>query len=88
MIWEANCKVSGNRDRIEPSAYQFRFLGYKGVVVVDRRLKGIKMRLRESQCKFLALNDEEAEFEIARAFDYPNPAYLNRFVALYFLNLG
>ena len=66
MIWEANCKVSGNRDRIEPSAYQFRFLGYKGVVVVDRRLKGIKMRLRESQCKFLALNPSENSGELFR----------------------
>ncbi|KAF8260153.1 RNA dependent RNA polymerase-domain-containing protein [Lactarius quietus] len=78
MIWEAKRNTSGNSDRIEPSAYQFRFLGYKGVVVVDHRLKGIKMRLRQSQLKFLALNNEVAEFEIARAFDCPFPAYLNR----------
>jgi RNA-dependent RNA polymerase len=84
MIWEAKCKASGNRDRVEPSAYQFRFLGYKGVIVVDHRLQGIKMRLRGSQCKFLTLNNEAVEFEIARAFDYPNPAHLNKFVALYF----
>lgn len=81
-IWEAKCKVSGiepkDSDRVQPSAYQFRFLGYKGVVVVDHRLEGIKMRLRDSQCKFPALNDEKAEFEIARAFDYPNPVHLNR----------
>jgi RNA-dependent RNA polymerase len=86
-IWEAKCKVSGiepkDSDRVQPSAYQFRFLGYKGVVVVDHRLEGIKMRLRDSQCKFPALNDEKAEFEIARAFDYPNPVHLNRYVALY-----
>ncbi|KAH8995456.1 RdRP-domain-containing protein [Lactarius akahatsu] len=80
MIWQARCKASGNArgDRVEPSAYQFRFLGYKGVVVVDYRLEGIKMRLRQSQCKFPALDEEKAEFEIARAFDYPNPVHLNR----------
>ena len=79
MIWQAKSK--GESDRVEPSAYQFRFLGYKGVVVVDSRLTGIKMRLRESQRKFPALDDEvAAEFEIARAFDYPNPAHLNRYV--------
>jgi len=90
MIWEAKCKVSGNTrgDRVEPSAYQFRFLGYKGVVVVDHRLEGIKMRLRDSQHKFPVHNVEAAEFEIARAFDYPNPVHLNRFVALYLLCLG
>ncbi|KAH8995459.1 RdRP-domain-containing protein [Lactarius akahatsu] len=79
-IWEAKCKASGNTrgDRVEPSAYQFRFLGFKGVVVVDHRLEGIKMRLRDSQHKFPVHNVEEAEFEIARAFDYPNPVHLNR----------
>ncbi|KAI9428733.1 RdRP-domain-containing protein [Lactarius indigo] len=79
-IWAAKCNASGyvRGDRVEPSAYQFRFLGYKGVVVVDHRLEGIKMRLRQSQCKFPALDDEKAEFEIARAFDYPNPVHLNR----------
>lgn len=82
MIWETKRNASGNRDQVEPSAYQFRFLGYKGVVVVDHRLEGIKMRLRDSQCKFPALTDEVAEFEIVRAFNCPNPAHLNRFVAL------
>ena len=67
-------------NRVRPSAYQFRFLGYKGVVVVDHRLKGIKMRLRKSQRKFLVRKNAEAEFEIACSFEYPNPAHLNRFV--------
>ncbi|KAF8260154.1 RdRP-domain-containing protein [Lactarius quietus] len=80
MIWQARCKASGivNGDRVAPCAYQFRFLGYKGVVVIDHRLEGIMMRLRQSQNKFPVPNVEEAEFEIARAFDYPNPAHLNR----------
>ncbi|KAI9446028.1 RdRP-domain-containing protein [Lactarius indigo] len=83
-IWEAKCNASGyvRGDRVEPSAYQFRFLGYKGVVVVDHRLEGIKMRLRDSQHKFPVHNIEAVEFEIARAFDYPNNAHLNRPVVM------
>lgn len=81
-IWEEKCRATGNlrENRVRPSAYQFRFLGYKGVVVVDSRLEGIKMRLRGSQCKFPVHNEEDAEFEIAGSFDSPTPAHLNRFV--------
>ena len=79
MMWEVLCG-GARQDRVKPSAYQFRFLGYKGVVVVDHRLKGIKMRLRESQRKFPVHDVEEAEIEVARFFDYPNPVHLNRFV--------
>jgi RNA-dependent RNA polymerase len=55
-------------------------LGYKGVVGVDEQLDGIKMRLRGSMNKFKGTQAEleEAEIEIARAFDYPNISYLNR----------
>jgi RNA-dependent RNA polymerase len=81
-IWEEKCRNSHSPGREPPSAYQFRFLGYKGVVVVDHRLKGIKMRLRGSQRKFPVHNVEQAEFEIARSFDYPNPVHLNRLVLL------
>jgi RNA-dependent RNA polymerase len=83
-IWAEKCRATRNlrENRVQPSAYQFRFLGYKGVVVVDHRLEGIKMRLRPSQLKFPVHNVEEAEFEIARSFDYPNPVHLNRFVSL------
>ena len=86
-IWEEKCKASRNyrEHRIQPSAYQFRFLGYKGVVVVDHRLEGVKMRLRESQRKFPVNSDDDAPFEIARSFDYPNPVHLNRFVIMYCL---
>ena len=82
MIWDEKCKTNRNLREycVEPSAYQFRFLGYKGVVVVDHRLEGIKMRLRKSQCKFPVNSVEEAELDIARSFDYPNPVHLNRFV--------
>ncbi|KAF8267893.1 RdRP-domain-containing protein [Lactarius quietus] len=90
IIWEASCKAIGkaHADRVEPSVYQFRFLGYKGVVVVDHRLEGIKMRLRKSQCKFPVLDDEEAEFEIARAFDCPNRVHLNRPAVMALEDLG
>ncbi|KAI0253552.1 RdRP-domain-containing protein [Lactifluus subvellereus] len=79
-IWEGKCHATRNLrgSRVQPFAYQFRFLGYKGVVVVDHRLEGIKMRLRGSQRKFPVHNIEEADFEIARSFDYPNPVHLNR----------
>jgi RNA-dependent RNA polymerase len=84
MIWAERCRASRNLrgNRVQPSAYQFRFLGYKGVVVVDHRLEGIKMRLRSSQHKFPVHAVEEAELDIARSFDSPNPVYLNRFVVL------
>ena len=85
MIWEAKCNAGRDlrQHRVKPSAYQFRFLGYKGVVVVDHQLEGIKMRLRPSQSKFPVHGylDGEAMFEITGLFDYPNPAHLNRFVA-------
>ncbi|KAI0253582.1 RNA dependent RNA polymerase-domain-containing protein [Lactifluus subvellereus] len=89
-IWEAKCRAAGNlrESRVKPSTYQFRFLGYKGVVVVDSRLKGIKMRLRESQRKFPVHNVAEAEFEIARSFDYPNKVHLNRPAVMALENLG
>ncbi|KAI0263469.1 RNA dependent RNA polymerase-domain-containing protein [Gloeopeniophorella convolvens] len=80
-IWEAICGATpGNlrETRVEPSAYQFRFLGYKGVVVVDSSLEGIRLRLRDSQRKFPVHNVEKAEFEVARAFSLPNAVHLNR----------
>ncbi|KAI0362487.1 RdRP-domain-containing protein [Trametes cingulata] len=80
MIWEALCiaKESLRRVQITPHAYQIRFLGYKGVVVVDRRLQGIKMRLRPSMNKFEALDKDVAPIEIARWFDRPGTTYLNK----------
>ena len=84
MTWAAKCRAthSVKENRVKPSAYQFRFLGYKGVIVVYHRIKGIKVRLRGSQHKFPVHNVEEAEFEIIRSFDSPNQIYLNRSVAL------
>ncbi|KAI0253555.1 RdRP-domain-containing protein [Lactifluus subvellereus] len=89
-IWEEKCRTTHNlRDsRVQPSAYQFRFLGYRGVMVVDHRLEGIKMRLRETQRKFPVHNVEEADFEITRSFDYPNLVHLNRPAVMVLDNRG
>ena len=53
-------------------------VGYKGVVGVDRLLKGIKMRLRRSTNKFSGAFTDRAPIEIARAFERPNYCFLNR----------
>ncbi|THG97697.1 hypothetical protein EW026_g4356 [Hermanssonia centrifuga] len=81
MIWEALCADRGEsykQRNIKPSAYQIRFLGYKGMVAVDDQLEGIRMRLRESMNKFEGPKDDFAEIEIARAFERPGTCYLNR----------
>ncbi|KAA1469188.1 RdRP-domain-containing protein [Dentipellis sp. KUC8613] len=80
IIWAELCrtKSGGRSNRLTPSAYQIRFLGYKGVVAVDERLTGIKMRLRPSMKKFMDLGVSKARIEIARSFEYPNKSYLNR----------
>ncbi|KAF9651464.1 RdRP-domain-containing protein, partial [Thelephora ganbajun] len=78
-IWKALCEERQNRENaLEPSAYQIRFLGYKGVVAIDEQLEGIKMRLRPSMKKFKVPNAESAEIEIVQPFGYPINAYLNR----------
>lgn len=46
---------------------------------LDNNEHGISMRLRPSMRKFENKGaEEEADIEIARAFDYPNSSYLNR----------
>ncbi|KAJ7172136.1 RNA dependent RNA polymerase-domain-containing protein [Mycena filopes] len=85
-IWQALCEArhTTGANTIRPSAYQIRFLGYKGVVSVDPELEnhpeGILMRLRPSMRKFDSdeLKAMSAEIEIAMAFEKPNMAYLNR----------
>ncbi|KAI0029218.1 RdRP-domain-containing protein [Vararia minispora EC-137] len=81
-IWGVLCEASRSfrSNKVQPSAYQIRFLGYKGVVVIDERLKGrgVFMRLRPSQRKFGTQPVAEANLEIAKAFDYPYPVHLNR----------
>ncbi|CCM00004.1 uncharacterized protein FIBRA_02029 [Fibroporia radiculosa] len=80
LIWDALCasRPENRRRGLKPSAYQIRFLGYKGMVVIDEQLQGIKMHLRPSMNKFRAHDDDLAEIEIARAFERPGTSYLNR----------
>ncbi|KAF8910584.1 RNA dependent RNA polymerase-domain-containing protein [Gymnopilus junonius] len=63
-IWDKLCKAGRSPGTLKPSAYQIRFLGYKGVVAIDEQLdkneNGIHMRLRPSMKKFEVLDDEEA----------------------------
>ena len=50
------------------------------MVGIDERLEGVKMRLRKSMNKFEGLEEGEAPIEIARWFDKPGTAYLNKCV--------
>ncbi|RDB21068.1 putative RNA-dependent RNA polymerase 1 [Hypsizygus marmoreus] len=94
QIWASLC--AGRRDHgensVQPSAYQIRFLGYKGVVGVDEQLDkdpmGIMMRLRKSMRKFENSKAEEADIEIAQAFEHPNTSYLNRPLVMLLEDLG
>ena len=70
----SNAITAGLENRVNVSAYE----GKKrirtcldGPNLVDHHLQGIEMRLWESQRKFPVHDVEEAEFEIARSFDYP-----------------
>ncbi|KAG6332429.1 hypothetical protein ID866_6657 [Astraeus odoratus] len=80
MIWTVLCQNYGVRggNVVQPSAYQIRFLGYKGIVCVDQQLKGIYMCLRESMKKFDVPGKVYADIEIAGVFNKPKTANLNR----------
>ncbi|TFK54621.1 RdRP-domain-containing protein [Heliocybe sulcata] len=81
QIWEKLCsdRKNFNLTGPQPAAYQIRFLGYKGMVAVDDQLEGKKMCLRPSMNKFRVHEEEDsAEIEIARAFERPSAAYLNK----------
>ncbi|KAH7883759.1 RNA-directed RNA polymerase 2 [Phlebopus sp. FC_14] len=67
---------NAKRSKLYPRAYQIRFMGSKGMVSVDTRLRGRVICLRPSMIKFEA--PETRQLEIARAFDKPGNFYLNR----------
>ncbi|KAG6883057.1 hypothetical protein C0993_008118 [Termitomyces sp. T159_Od127] len=93
-FWATLCAGRGDRREgtVQPSAYQIRFLGYKGVVGVDEQLdklsSGIRMRLRKSMNKFPVSKVEWAEIEIAQSFEHPNTCYLNRPLIMILEDLG
>ncbi|KAG0701519.1 RNA dependent RNA polymerase-domain-containing protein [Suillus ampliporus] len=80
LIWQTLCNArrDGGANAVKPSAYQIRFLGYKGVVAVDMQLQGIHICLRESMNKFKDHGEEYATIEIARPVVKPNTPHLNR----------
>ncbi|PPQ67455.1 hypothetical protein CVT24_011512 [Panaeolus cyanescens] len=95
-IWAKLCEMK-HRPYIEssvPSAFQIRFLGYKGVISVDAFLEkerpGIHMCLRPSMKKFSVSKDAEqlAPIEIAQAFYAPNDCYLNRPLIMLLEDIG
>lgn len=65
-----------------PSAFQIRLCGFKGVLTVDFRLDGRKIKFRKSMKKFQVFEwekmDKEWPLEIAKAFDRPMRMHLNR----------
>ncbi|KAF6763917.1 RNA dependent RNA polymerase-domain-containing protein [Ephemerocybe angulata] len=98
-IWEAMIKNGKRPGNVVPSAFQIRFLGFKGVVAEDgemdetnkKRGPGehhIHMRLRGSMKKFENDRLDEAEIEIAQAFHAPNVCYLNRPLVMLLEDLG
>ncbi|KAI0325538.1 RdRP-domain-containing protein [Cubamyces sp. BRFM 1775] len=89
-IWDELVKAQPDKAKLtlKPSAIQMRFLGFKGIVVVDERLKGVCMRLRPSMDKFQARDESEAEIEIAKAFVYPGTARLCRPLIMVLEDLG
>ncbi|TFK84610.1 RdRP-domain-containing protein [Polyporus arcularius HHB13444] len=92
LIWEVLTQAWPDKRKLvlKPSAFQFRFLGFKGVVVVDERLKGIHMSLRPSMKKFLGNERDEgdAEIEIAKAYTHPGTARLCRPLVAVLEDLG
>ncbi|THU91778.1 RdRP-domain-containing protein [Dendrothele bispora CBS 962.96] len=79
-----------NRNRPKPAALQIRFMGSKGMLSVDYKLKGMTLRLtvclRPSMVKFDGA--ESRTIEIARAFDRPGKYYLNRPLIMLLEGLG
>ncbi|KAI0635910.1 RdRP-domain-containing protein [Trametes polyzona] len=92
QIWDVLVKAQPDKAKLtlKPSVYQIRFLGFKGIIVVDETLDGVYMRLRQTMNKFKAhCHDEsEAEIEIAKAFIYPGTARLCRPLIMVLEDLG
>ncbi len=86
-VWESLCRRrrrDASKLNIKPSAYQMRFQGYKGVVVVDPELQGRQLCLRPSMNKFYS--ESSWNLEISKSFDRPSKAHLNRSIHIVLYN--
>lgn len=80
-VWDCLCRRrrrGTSKLDVKPSAYQVRFQGYKGVVVVNPELQGRQLCLRPSMNKFHS--ESSWDLEICKSFDRPSKAHLNRSV--------
>ncbi|KAF8660604.1 hypothetical protein AX16_001583 [Volvariella volvacea WC 439] len=82
-IWEElRSKGRCHTCPVKPTVYEIRFLGYQGVVAVDKQLDqqaiGVELRLRSGMRKFDAKEEKEAAIEVTWVFEGPEPCYLNR----------
>eukprot|EP00118_Oscarella_pearsei_P028510 m.2323 g.2323 ORF g.2323 m.2323 type:complete len:1118 (+) comp8576_c0_seq1:109-3462(+) len=77
---EVVAKSTNHNGQGTPSAFQIRFGGYKGVVAVDRRLAGkkIKLQLRPSMHKF---ESNHYQLEVCNPCSF-TPAHINRQIIL------
>ncbi|KAJ3770047.1 RNA-directed RNA polymerase 2 [Lentinula raphanica] len=69
-----------------PRAIQIRYLGAKGILSIDYRLKGLTIGLRPSMIKFIGAPSKK--LEIAQVFDKPTQFYLNRPLIILLEGLG
>lgn len=93
-IWDIVCNLYPDYGvyGVKPSAVQFRFLGYKGVLAVDPQLSGERICFRPEMRKFKPLicpycregnldfcpHENDQNLHIADIFDSPKRAYLTR----------
>ncbi|CAK7203059.1 hypothetical protein SEUCBS139899_005788 [Sporothrix eucalyptigena] len=64
------------RGRKQPTCFQIRYAGAKGMLSIDTRLPGRQINLRPSMIKFKS--DERTNLEICDMATQPIPLYLNR----------
>ncbi|KAH9916863.1 RNA dependent RNA polymerase-domain-containing protein [Fomitopsis serialis] len=69
-----------------PRVIQVRIAGSKGMLHVDHRMEGGKIRLPRSMVKFAAPTSNS--IEIAQVFEEPSPFYLNRPMIMLLEGLG
>lgn len=73
---------------VQPTAFQIRFMGAKGMLSVDHKMRGKQICIRNSMVKFDVPPSELEPIEIAQAFDRPSRYYLNRPLIMLLEGLG